>query len=86
MTSPTHTPALAGPADPRAALSRGGQDTLAAQLAAFYAERIRQLLKDIVVRLESVVPAAHGKDADEAKPGVKEEQQRSRRSRGRRRR
>jgi len=50
------------------------------------AERIRQLLKDIVVRLESVVPAAHGEDADEAKPSVKEEQQRSRRSRGRRRR
>ena len=50
------------------------------------AERIRQLLKDIVVRLESVVPAAHGKDADEAKPGVKEDEQRNRRSRGHRRR
>ncbi len=50
------------------------------------AERIRQLLKDIVVQLESVVPAARGKDADEAKPSVKEEQQRSQRWRGRRRR
>jgi len=47
------------------------------------AERVRQILKEIVVRLESVVPAAHTK---EAKPKViKEERRRSRRSRRRRR-
>jgi uncharacterized protein (DUF1499 family) len=48
------------------------------------AARVRMLLKEIVVRLESVVPVAREKD--EAKPEAKEERQRSRRSKGRRRR
>jgi len=48
------------------------------------ADRIRQILKEIVVRMESVVPAAHAKAA--AKPkSVKVERRRSRRSRRRRR-
>jgi uncharacterized protein (DUF1499 family) len=49
------------------------------------ADRIRQILKEVVVRMESVVPAARGEDAEEAKP-AKEERQRSRRSKNRRRR
>ncbi len=47
------------------------------------ADRVRQILKEIVVRLESVVPAAHAKDAKPKE--VKEEQPRNRRSRRRRR-
>jgi uncharacterized protein (DUF1499 family) len=47
------------------------------------ADRVRQILKEIVVRMESVVPATRAK----AEPkDVKEEQPRSRRSRRRRRR
>jgi hypothetical protein len=46
------------------------------------ADRVRQILKEIIVRLESVVPAARAK----AKPKeVKEERPRSRRLRRRRR-
>jgi uncharacterized protein (DUF1499 family) len=47
------------------------------------ADRVRQILKEVVVRLESVVPAARAK-AEKPKV-VKEEQRRSRRSRRRRR-
>ncbi len=47
------------------------------------AERVRQVLKEIVVRLESVVPAARAKV--EKPKVIKEERQRSRRSRRRRR-
>lgn len=47
------------------------------------AERVRQILKEIVVRLESVVPTARTKEKAETK--VKEEPQRSRRQRRRRR-
>jgi len=51
------------------------------------AARIRQILKEIVVRLESVVPAARGKsNAKSKKKEVKEEPRRSRRLRRRRRR
>ncbi len=49
------------------------------------AERVRQILKEIVVRLESVVPVAGAKVA-KPKKAVKEERRRSRRSRRRRRR
>jgi uncharacterized protein (DUF1499 family) len=49
------------------------------------AERIRQILKEIVVRLESVVPAARPKSVETSKKEVKEERRRSRRSRRRRR-
>jgi uncharacterized protein (DUF1499 family) len=49
------------------------------------ADRIRQILKEIVVRLESVVPAARAKSVTKKKE-VKEERPRSRRSRRRRRR
>lgn len=48
------------------------------------AERVRQVLKEIVVRLESVVPAARTK-AEEAEAKAKEEEPRNRRSRRRRR-
>jgi uncharacterized protein (DUF1499 family) len=48
------------------------------------AERVRQILKEIVVRLESAVPVARAKP--EAKKKVKEEPRRRRRSRRRRRR
>jgi len=47
------------------------------------ADRVRQILKEIVVRLESVVPAARAKVVKRKK--VKEERRRSRRSRRRRR-
>jgi uncharacterized protein (DUF1499 family) len=47
------------------------------------ADRVRQILKEIVVRLESAVPAAGAKP--EVKEEVKEESRRSRRSRRRRR-
>jgi uncharacterized protein (DUF1499 family) len=43
------------------------------------AERIRLILKEIVVRLESVVPAARAKSDAKPKGDVKEESQRSRR-------
>jgi uncharacterized protein (DUF1499 family) len=49
------------------------------------AERIRQILKEIVVRLESVVPVARGKSDAKSKKEVKEEPRRTRRSRRRRR-
>ena len=45
------------------------------------AEHVRQLLKDIVVRMESVIPAERTKGTAKAKDDVKEEQQRNRRSR-----
>ena len=45
------------------------------------AEHVRQLLKDIVVRMESVIPAEHTKGAAKGKDDVKEEQQRNRRPR-----
>ena len=48
------------------------------------ADRVRQVLKEIVVRLESVVPAARAKV--EKPKVIKEERRRSRRSRRRRRR
>jgi len=47
------------------------------------AERVRQVLKEIVMRLESVVPAARAKV--EKPKVIKEERRRSRRSRRRRR-
>jgi uncharacterized protein (DUF1499 family) len=49
------------------------------------AERVRQVLKEIVTVMESTVPAARAEDPEEAK-AAKEEQPRSRRSRSRRRR
>ncbi len=49
------------------------------------AERVRQLLKEIVVRMESVVPAERDKSVAKAKDEVKGVQQRSRSSRRRRR-
>jgi hypothetical protein len=49
------------------------------------ADRIRQILKEIVVRLESVVPAAQAKSDAKPKKEVKEEPRRSRRLRRRRR-
>ena len=49
------------------------------------AERVRQLLKEIVVRMESVVPAEHDNSVAKAKDEVKGVQQRSRSSRRRRR-
>jgi hypothetical protein len=42
---------------------------------------VRQLLKDIVVRMESVIPAEHSKATSKVKDDVKEEQQRNRRPR-----
>ncbi len=48
------------------------------------ADRVRHILKEIVVVMESTVPAARAERPDEAK--AKEEQPRSRRSRSRRRR
>ncbi len=45
------------------------------------AEHVRQLLKDFVVRMESVIPAEHAKGAAKPKDDVKEEQQRNRRPR-----
>jgi uncharacterized protein (DUF1499 family) len=45
------------------------------------AAHVRELLKDIVVRMESVIPAEHAKGAAKAKDDVKEEQQRNRRQR-----
>jgi hypothetical protein len=42
---------------------------------------VRQLLKDFVVRMESVIPAERTKGTAKAKDDVKEEQQRNRRSR-----
>lgn len=45
------------------------------------AEHVRQLLKDIVVRMESVIPAERAKATAKRKDDVKEEQQRSRRPR-----
>ena len=45
------------------------------------ADHVRQLLKDFVVRMESVIPAERQKGVAKAKDDVKEEQQRSRRSR-----
>jgi uncharacterized protein (DUF1499 family) len=45
------------------------------------AEHVRQLLKDIVVRMESVIPSEHSKATSKAKDDVKEEQQRNRRPR-----
>jgi len=50
------------------------------------AERIRQILREIVVRMESVVPAARAKKVAKPKEEVKERPRRSRRSRRRRRR
>ncbi len=49
------------------------------------AERVRQILKEIVVVMESTVPAARAEPVDEAAE-AKEERPRSRRSRSRRRR
>jgi uncharacterized protein (DUF1499 family) len=45
------------------------------------ADHVRQLLKDFVVRMESVIPAEHQKGVAKAKDDVKEEQQRNRRLR-----
>ncbi|HET6321399.1 MAG TPA: DUF1499 domain-containing protein [Hyphomicrobium sp.] len=47
------------------------------------AERARQLLKEIVVSMESTVPAARGEDAEDAK-AAKEERPHNRRSKNRR--
>ena len=48
------------------------------------ADRVRQILKEIVVRMESVVPAVRTKEKPKAEAAVKEEQRRRRRSRRRR--
>lgn len=45
------------------------------------AEHVRQLLKDIVVRMESVIPAERTKGAAKAKDDVKADEQRNRRLR-----
>ena len=45
------------------------------------AEHVRHLLKDIVVRMESVIPAERTKGTAKAKDDVKAEEQRNRRSR-----
>jgi uncharacterized protein (DUF1499 family) len=49
------------------------------------ADRVRQILKEVVVRMESVVPAVRIKEKPKAAKVVKEEQRRSRRLRRRRR-
>ncbi len=48
------------------------------------ADRVRQILKEIVVRMELVVPAVRTKEKPKAEAAVKEEQRRRRRSRRRR--
>jgi len=62
MTSTTQNPTSGLPAEARASLSRQGPDTLAEQLAAFYAERIHRRALPAGARLPSVRDGArrHG--------------------------